>query len=61
MKVKGREQQVKGKVKEAAGLVTGNDRMKADGRADVSEGKARAAVGDASQKVKKFAKRIVGN
>jgi|CXWL01.1.fsa_nt_gi uncharacterized protein YjbJ (UPF0337 family) len=61
MKVKGQEKQVKGNVKEAVGKVTGNDRMKASGRTDVSEGKAQAAVGDASQKVKKFAKRIVGN
>lgn len=60
MKKKGQAKQVKGNVKEAVGRATGNDRMKASGRADVSEGKAQAALGDAGQKVKKITKKIVG-
>ena len=60
MKQKGQAKQVKGKVKEATGRLTGNDEMKASGRADVSEGKAQAALGNAGQKVKKVAKKIVG-
>ncbi len=60
MKQKGQAKQVKGKVKEAAGRLTGNDEMKASGRGDVSEGKAQAALGNAGQKVKKAAKKIVG-
>ena len=60
MKKKGQAKQVKGKVIEAAGRLTGNDRMKASGRGDVSEGKAQAALGNAGQKVKKVAKKIVG-
>jgi uncharacterized protein YjbJ (UPF0337 family) len=60
MKQKGQAKQVKGNVKEAVGRVTGNDRMKASGRADVSEGKGQATLGGAGQKVKKITKKIVG-
>lgn len=60
MKKKGQAKQVKGKAKEAVGKVTGNDRMKASGRADVGEGKARAALGGAGVKVKKVGKTIAG-
>jgi uncharacterized protein YjbJ (UPF0337 family) len=60
MKKKGQAKEVKGNVKEAIGRVTGNDRMKESGRADVSEGKAQAAVGGAGVKVKKIAKKIAG-
>ena len=60
MKAKGQAKEVKGNVKQAVGRVTGNDRMKSSGRADVSEGKGQAALGGAGQKVKKIAKKIVG-
>jgi len=59
-KMKGQEKQVKGKVKQAVGRATGNDRMKASGSADVAKGKAQSALGDASTKVKKITKRITG-
>jgi uncharacterized protein YjbJ (UPF0337 family) len=60
MKQKGQAKQVKGKVKEAVGRATGNDRMEASGRADVSEGKGQSALGGAGQRVKKITKKIVG-
>ncbi len=60
MKTSGQAKAIKGKVKQAVGRVAGNDRMKASGRADVSAGKGQAALGDASQKVKKITKKIVG-
>lgn len=60
MKTKGQAKEIKGKVKQAAGRVTGNERMQASGRADVSAGKGQAALGDAGQKVKKITKKIVG-
>lgn len=59
-KMKGQAKEVKGKVIESAGRVTGNDRMKASGRADVGEGKGLSALGDAGQKVKKITKKIGG-
>jgi uncharacterized protein YjbJ (UPF0337 family) len=60
MKKKGQANEVKGEAIEAVGKVTGNDRMKASGRADLAEGKAQAGLGDAGQKVKKFTKKITG-
>lgn len=59
-KAKGQAKEVKGHVKQAVGRATGNDRMEASGRADVSVGKGQAAVGKAGQKVKKIAKKITG-
>jgi uncharacterized protein YjbJ (UPF0337 family) len=60
MKMKGQAKEVKGKVKKAVGRATGNDRMQASGRADVTEGKGQAALGGAGQKVKKITEAIVG-
>ncbi len=60
MKKKGQAKEIKGKVKEAVGKVTGNDKMKASGRADVTAGKGQAAIGDTGQKIKKIAKNITG-
>lgn len=59
-KLKGQSKEVKGQVKQAVGRATGNDRMTASGRTDVSLGKGQAAVGNAGQKVKKIAKKIAG-
>lgn len=59
-KIKGQANKVKGNVKNAVGRATGNDRMQASGRADVSEGKGQVALGGAGQKVKKIAKAITG-
>ncbi len=59
-KKKGQAEKIKGKAKETIGQVTGNDRMKASGRVDVAEGKARSAVGGAGVKVNKIRKAITG-
>ena len=42
--------QAKGKVKQAVGTVTGNDRLKAEGHVDETVGKVEAAVGRTSHK-----------
>ncbi|MET9348514.1 CsbD family protein [Streptomyces termitum] len=47
-KSKAKGEQIKGKLKEAAGRVTGNERMEAEGRADQVKGDAR----DAKEKAK---------
>ncbi|MFB7831157.1 CsbD family protein [Streptomyces sp. NPDC056056] len=44
---KGRTDKIKGKAKEAVGKVTGNDRMKVEGKMDQVEGKAKEAASDA--------------
>jgi len=46
-RVKGAGQNLRGKVKEAAGKVTGDSKLKAEGKADQVVGKLRNAVGGA--------------
>jgi uncharacterized protein YjbJ (UPF0337 family) len=50
--VKGRAEEVKGKIKEAAGKTVGNDRLEAEGKVDQLTGKVKAGYGDAKEKVK---------
>jgi len=47
----GKSEQVKGKIKQAVGDVTGNDRLKTEGGVDEAIGKAKTAVGQAQRKV----------
>ncbi len=51
--VKGRAKEVKGNIKEAAGKVVGNDKLKVEGRFDKAAGKAQGAYGDLKDAVKK--------
>ena len=51
--VKGRADQAKGKVKEAAADLSGNTRLQGEGKADQLKGRAQAGMGDAKQKVKR--------
>jgi uncharacterized protein YjbJ (UPF0337 family) len=46
-RIKGSAQQVKGSFKEAVGKVTGDEKLKAEGKADKVEGKVRSAIGGA--------------
>jgi uncharacterized protein YjbJ (UPF0337 family) len=43
--------QAKGKVKQAIGELTGNDKLRAEGKVDETVGKAETAVGGAQKKV----------
>ena len=43
--------QAKGKVKQAVGDLTGNDKLRAEGKVDETVGKAETAVGGAQKKV----------
>ena len=43
--------EVKGRAKQAAGDVTGNDRLRREGKADETGGKVKDAVGKAKSKV----------
>jgi uncharacterized protein YjbJ (UPF0337 family) len=54
--VKGRAEDVKGKIKETTGKVVGNDRLRAEGIADQVAGKSQATYGDAKEKVRDAAK-----
>jgi uncharacterized protein YjbJ (UPF0337 family) len=49
--MKHKAEQVKGHAKEAAGEVTGDDRLKAEGRSDRTAGKIKEKVDEARDKV----------
>lgn len=51
--LKGRADQVKGKIKDAAGDLTGDKRLDTEGKADQVKGKAQAELGDAKEKLKR--------
>jgi uncharacterized protein YjbJ (UPF0337 family) len=50
--VEGKSKEVKGSVKDTAGKVTGDDKMRAEGKADKTEGKVQGAFADAKDGVK---------
>lgn len=52
----GKSDQVKGRVKEAAGALTGNDRLRRAGKIDQAAGKTKQAVGKVVDKAKNIAK-----
>lgn len=51
-RVEGAGKNIGGKVKEAAGKVTGDEKLKAEGRADQVEGKVQNAVGGVKDSVR---------
>ena len=51
-RVKGSAQNMKGKVKEAAGKVTGDAKLESEGRADQVGGKVRNAVGGVKDSIR---------
>jgi uncharacterized protein YjbJ (UPF0337 family) len=52
----GKTEEVKGRVKESAGVLTGNEKLKNAGRADQASGKVKQAVTRAVDKVKNAVK-----
>ncbi len=48
----GKSDQVKGQVKEAAGVVTGDKDLESEGKADRRAGEAKEKVGNAKDKIK---------
>jgi uncharacterized protein YjbJ (UPF0337 family) len=55
--VKGRVEQAKGAVKEAAGKVVGNKKLENEGQIDKATGKVQATYGDIKEDVKDAVKR----
>ncbi len=49
----GKAKDIGGKIKEEAGDLTGNDRMKREGQGDQVEGKVQGKVGDAKEEMSK--------
>ena len=56
----GKTDVVKGRIKEAAGVLTGNDKLRDEGKADQAVGKTEQAVQQAADSVKKAVKKVVG-
>ena len=55
--VEGRVDKAKGKVKEVAGRVVGNESLEAEGMADQVKGKVQSGYGDAKEDTKDAAKK----
>jgi uncharacterized protein YjbJ (UPF0337 family) len=55
----GKTDVVKGRIKEAAGALTGNDRLRVEGKADQAVGKTKQAVRKTVDKVKKTVKKAI--
>jgi uncharacterized protein YjbJ (UPF0337 family) len=53
----GKGDELKGRVKEAAGALTGNKKLKREGKIDQAAGKTKQAASKAVDKVKNAAKR----
>lgn len=56
--VEGRVDDAKGRVKEAAGAIVGNEKLKTEGQADQISGKTQGTFGDAKEKVKDLIDKI---
>jgi uncharacterized protein YjbJ (UPF0337 family) len=54
--IKGAADKAKGAVKEAAGKVMGDDKLRAEGKLDKAKGGAKQAVGDAKDTMKDASK-----
>lgn len=56
----GKTDVVKGRIKEAAGALTGNDKLRDEGKTDQAVGKAKQAVQKAADAVKKAVNKVIG-
>lgn len=51
-RIKGAGDQMKGKIKEGAGKLTGDEKLKTEGKVDQAKGKVENAIGGAKDKVR---------
>jgi uncharacterized protein YjbJ (UPF0337 family) len=56
----GKTDVVKGRIKEAAGALTGNDKLRDQGKTDQAVGKTKQAVQKVADTVKKAVKKVTG-
>ena len=56
----GKTDVVKGRIKEAAGALSGNDKLRAEGETDQAVGKAKQTVQKAADTVTKAVKKVIG-
>ena len=57
--IKGRVEEATGKVKEAAGKLVGNEKLQTEGLAEQVKGKLQAGFGDAKERTKDAAHKII--
>ncbi len=55
----GKTDEVKGRIKEAAGALTGNDKLREEGKTDQAVGRAEQAVQKAADTVKEAVKKVI--
>ena len=60
-RIEGAAKSMKGSVKDAAGKITGDTKMQAEGKADKMEGKVQNAVGGAKDAMRDVARQLVRN
>jgi uncharacterized protein YjbJ (UPF0337 family) len=56
----GKTDVVKGRIKEAAGALTGNDKLREEGKTDQAVGKTKQAVEKATDTVKNAVNKVIG-
>ena len=56
--MRGKTDEVKGRIKEAAGILTGNDKLRAEGKTDQAVGEVKQVADKAVDKVKKAVKKL---
>lgn len=56
----GKTDKLKGRIKEAAGALTGNDKLREEGKADQAVGEAKEAVQKVADNVKDVIKKAIG-
>jgi uncharacterized protein YjbJ (UPF0337 family) len=56
----GKTDVAKGRIKEAAGALTGNDKLREEGKTDQVVGKAEQAVQNTADTVKKAVNKVIG-
>ena len=56
----GKTDVVKGRIEEAAGALTGNDKLREEGKTDQAVGKAKQAVQKTADAVKEAVKKVIG-
>ena len=55
----GNTDEMKGRIKEAAGALTGNDKLREEGKTDQAVGKAKQSVQKAADTVKKAVEKVI--
>ena len=56
----GKTDVIKGRIKEAAGALTDNEKLRQEGKTDQTVGKAKQAVQKVADTVKKAVKKVIG-